>query len=518
MPPPNVVLYMPDQLSAEVLRGYADLFPEPNVFRPETPHLDRFASESMRLRQNLSTCPVCTPFRAMLQTGRHPQATGHVMNSVRTRTDEVGLADAFADAGYDTAYIGKWHLHVGAWPATNVPDFVPANRSRLGWVHWRAYNQHMLYFDGPFHGGTDRDWDFERWSGYECDALNRLAFEFLDETADGRAGPDGRPFLMMISPHPPHDTHRRPPFFDADQLAHADGTGAEFAPARFYAGLPPADAMPVPAGIPADHRDEYRAMSRHYAAMVRAVDASFGELLADLDRRGLRDNTVVAFLSDHGNQAFGGGHGPYFFAKKLPTEACVCVPGYVRWPGVLPAGADDAGVHTPADWFPSLCGLAGVAVPDTVEGTDRSPVWRGEAAADPDAAALTMNFSAAYDHLADGDEWRGVRRGRWHYARWRDGRRWLHDIAADPRQVANRIDEPELAALAAELEVELRRLMAERGEADGMIPACGGYAGWFDAERRVVANAWGALGPEALNPMALNSEAPGRSRDPTPTA
>ncbi len=99
----------------------------------------------------------------MLLTGRYPQTTGHIINSTRTRYSEISIADAFANQGYRTAWIGKWHLHTGAWPANNVPDWVPRGRSRLGFQFWRAYNQHMVYFNGFVHS-PHRDFDVIVWS------------------------------------------------------------------------------------------------------------------------------------------------------------------------------------------------------------------------------------------------------------------------------------------------------------------------------------------------------------------
>jgi hypothetical protein len=104
-----------------------------------------------------------------------------------------------------------------------------------------------------------------------------------------------------------------------------------------------------------------------------------------------------------------------------------------------------------------------------------------------------MNFSSSYDHLTDGDEWRGVRTTTHHYARWRNGRTELFDIRKDPRQLHDLTQDPASAPLCQQLEARLIQLMAERGEPDGVIPACTSYESWFDAQRRVVRNAWGPI-------------------------
>ena len=113
---PNVVFLFVDQLRAASLPIYGE-------HQIETPHIDRLASEGMVLNNSISSCPVCTPARAMLVTGRHPQTTGHLINSTRTRHSEISIADAFAHQGYRTGWVGKWHLHTGVWPAI---DRMPA--------------------------------------------------------------------------------------------------------------------------------------------------------------------------------------------------------------------------------------------------------------------------------------------------------------------------------------------------------------------------------------------------------
>ena len=150
---PNVLFILADQLRASSLPLYGE-------HQIETPHLDRLAGEGLGFSNAIATCPVCTPYRAMLLTGRHPQTTGHVINFLRTRHDEIGVGDAFAHAGYRTGWIGKWHLHTGSFPqVSSTRDYVPEGRDRLGFAYWRGYNFHTDYFDG--HVNLD-DWRVER--------------------------------------------------------------------------------------------------------------------------------------------------------------------------------------------------------------------------------------------------------------------------------------------------------------------------------------------------------------------
>jgi hypothetical protein len=144
-----------------------------------------------------------------------------------------------------------------------------------------------------------------------------------------------------------------------------------------------------------------------------------------------------------------------------------------------------------------------------VEGYDLSRAWRGRTApgaaltrggtsgAFEQDALLTMNFTAAYDHLVNGDEWRGVRTKTHGYSRWLDGTVELHDLVRDPLQLHNLVEAPGAAALRAHLERRLAELMARRF--DQLVPSAS-YGAWFDQYRRVIRNAYGPLGDPEGSP------------------
>ena len=130
-------------------------------------------------------------------------------------------ATFFNRNGYRTAWVGKWHLHTGSFPEIGGRDYVPEGRDRLGFQHWRGYNFHTDYFNGTVN--LD-DWRNERWKGYETDALNRYAFQFMDDIEDDT------PFCLFISPHQAHST----PY--------------EFAPEEYYDRLP--TELQLPENVP----------------------------------------------------------------------------------------------------------------------------------------------------------------------------------------------------------------------------------------------------------------------------
>ena len=460
---PNIVYLLSDQIRACSLPVYGDIRINRQI---ETPHIDRLAQEGIVFSNAIATAPVCTPYRSMLLTGRHPQTTGHLINFVKTRHDEIGLGDVFSRNGYRTAWVGKWHLHTGSFPEIGGRDYVPEGRDRLGFQHWRGYNFHTDYFNGTVN--LDK-WRNERWKGYETDALNRYAFQFMDDVDDDT------PFCLFISPHQAHNT----PY--------------EHAPQKYYDRLP--EKLHLPENVPDSVREQSLKIYRHYLAMTLAVDDMLGDLMTYLEKTERVENTLLVFGSDHGTQ--GGAQGVNFWAKKKPYEESIKVPLIMRLPGVFEDNRTCDTLTSPVDIFPSLCGLCGIQPPRTVEGYDLSDSWRGEADAFEQEAVLTMNFGATYDYLVDGDEWRGVRTKTHSYARWLDGKRMLYDINADSLQMNNLIDNPELqsntssSALADEMEKTLTDLMNARN--DKLQPATS-YTDWYDAQRRIVRNAHGPLG------------------------
>jgi len=458
MEKPNILFILTDQLRAASL----PLFGEKQI---ETPNIDRLAGEGVNFTNAISTCPICTPYRSMLLTGRHPQTTGHIFNFTRTRYDEIGFGDVFANAGYATGWVGKWHLHTGSFPQVSGQDFVPEGRDRLGFEYWRGYNFHMQYFNGGVNVG---DWRCEQWKGYETDALNRYAIEFIDQVED-------KPFCLFISPHQPHYTP------------------GKFAPDKYYGRLP--GKLTLPDNVPESVLVVSLEMYRHYLAMILALDDMVGELLDYLEDTGRDKNTLVIFTSDHGTQ--GGAKGIPPWKKKMPYEESLKVPLIMRWPGVFDGGITRDTLTAPVDFLPSLCSLCGISIPRTVEGFDLSKSWQGKTDAFEQDAILTMNFTAEYNYLIDGEEWRGVRTKKYNYSRWLNGKTELFDIQNDPFQTRNLVDEREMKEVRDKLEKKMQELMAKRN--DELIPGSE-YKNWFDNYRRVIRNAYGLLGDPEDSP------------------
>lgn len=423
---PNVVFVFADQLRGCSV-GYAGQEPV------QTPHIDRFADSGSIFNHAVSMIPVCGPYRACLVTGRTPLTTGVVINDIALKTSEISVADAFKAGGYDTAYIGKWHLD---GPDRTAP--VPPGERRQGFDFWMGANFEHNYHRSHF---TDNDGEIRQWEGWDADAQTTETINYFDSHKDS-----GKPFCLFLSWGPPHHPYRLAPQEYLDLYNPADIKGRPNCP-----DVPREDLW-------------------GYYAQTTFLDDQFQRILDALDERGMADDTILVFTSDHGDMH--GSHGVY--KKQWPWSEATLVPFVVRYPGVVPAGARFDFPISVIDIMPTLLGLAGVPVPDTVEGVDLSPFIRGDRN-DPPESVLIMNpcpfsigDSRGPDQYPDFKgmrfEYRGVITDRYTYVRTIDKPWLLYDNKSDPYQMANLIDLPEHAETQRHLNELMRGHMAAIGD------------------------------------------------------
>jgi arylsulfatase A-like enzyme len=460
---PNVVFFFPDQVRALEL-GF-------NGGRnAATPNVDRFAKQGMVFTNAVSTCPLCTPYRAMLQTGRWPTLSGGVMNWINLPSTGQSLGDVFSRGGYDTAYIGKWHLTAGERAGTldrnkpgnagPEPEFVPPGPARMGWQYWAAYNFHANFSKAFYYRDTPQRLFMPR---FETDSETDFAIDYMKSRASS-----GRPFFVTVSPHPPHPPWR------PDQTP--DGSLAKTAKDLHWRSN-------------TKGRREGKANDpRCYFAMLQNADENFGRILQYLDESGLADNTIVVFTSDHGEMLASQGR----YNKMVPYAEAVDVPLIIRWPQHVRAGSQSDALYTPMDHLPTLARLCGLQIPDIVNGVDLSGavLSRGGPARD---TVLMMNYVSHWDFPESGTEWpewRGVRSREHTYVRWLNGAEELYDNAADPQQFRNLYDGRQAPDLLRRMRANLKDLLAE---AHDDFPPGTAYRQWFTLERNMVRNAVGKV-------------------------
>ena len=193
-PRPNIVFVFADQWRAQAA-GYAG---DPNA---RTPNLDRLARESVNFSNAVSACPVCSPYRASLLTGRYPLSHGVFLNDVPLLDESLSIAQAARQAGYDTGYIGKWHLLGSASGYENRAAFIPPDR-RLGFDFWRAMECTHEYNASDYYAEENVKL---RWDGYDAFAQTREAQGYIR----GHAG--GKPFCLFLSWGPPDNPYQTAP-------------------------------------------------------------------------------------------------------------------------------------------------------------------------------------------------------------------------------------------------------------------------------------------------------------------
>ena len=341
---PNVIFILTDD------QGSVDL----NVYGAKdliTPQMDKLAEDGVRFTQFYAGSPVCAPSRAACMTGLVPQRTGVVRN-VGTRKGQKGgldparttMAEMFKAAGYDTAHIGKWHLGFEPHLMPNAQGFDYSFGHMGGCIdnyshfyYWNGPNEHDLYRNGVevFENGK-----------FFGDLMVREAKQFLET-------PRENPFFIYFAINMPHYPYQ----------------GDEKWLSRYQ-------SLPYPRNL--------------YAAFLSTIDERIGQLMALLEKRGLRENTIVVFQSDHGHSVeerahFGGGSaGPYRGHKFQLLEGGIRVPAIISWPGHLPAGQVRDQMATACDWLPTLANLCQVDLPEyDLDGRDLKDVLVSDEADSP---------------------------------------------------------------------------------------------------------------------------------------
>lgn len=380
------------------------------------PNLAKFAKESVSFRNCISNYPVCSPYRAMLMTGRWPYQTGIIDNSLNLRHDEVSLGRTFGKAGYHTGYIGKWHLSAG----DEGGGFVPKGPARQGFDYWQVWSKTNQHFDVSFTYDPDTGEKIQP-KGYNCTLMTDQAEKFIRSNRE-------KPWMLMVSWNPPH-----PNFEDAPKEYQE-----QFHPASFKF-RPNVKEGP-----------KLRQQARGYYGHIAGVDTEFGRLLRVLEETGQADNTIVVYTSDHGDMM--GSHG--FGGKRLPWEESCKVPFLVRLPGVTPKGVVQDGLFSTVDIYPTLCGIAGVQVPSHCVGRDLSAAMRGQKIEFPESSFL---MHIAKEGASGGENhpaplFRGVRTNQHTYAIADDGRWLLYDNREDPYQMHNLIEDAGRQKLARDLD------------------------------------------------------------------
>jgi len=436
---PNIIWYFGDQMRAQAVSHIGD----PNV---DTPNIDRLATEGgLTFTNAVAGNPWCTPFRGSLLTSRYSHVCCPKTPSPMDPQWPT-IADAFNDAGYHTAYFGKWHVDGSndGPPRHIVP---PERRGRF--KQWVGYENNNSQYDCHVHGhdAAGNEVPISKLPGYETDALTDLLLDYIDERGEGKPGND-QPFFAVCSVQPPHWPYVAPAEFKRQHN-----------PARLQLrpNVPPVQSVET----------EARRRLAGYYAMIENIDWNLGRLYEKLEAAGQLHDTIIIFFSDHGDCL--GSHGK--IDKSQPWEESIRIPFTIG--GGRPYHGKRTGYeeHAPlnvVDIAPTTLGLAGIEQPDWMGGFDYSGHWQrgqtGPLDGEPDSAYL-QHLVRKRGVTSMDRAWRGiVTRDRWKYVCIPHAPYLMVNLNDDPYEMHNVALDPAYADKRAELQGRLARWIEETGD------------------------------------------------------
>jgi len=433
---PNVLVFYTDQQRWDSVGAYGgpmDL----------TPNLDRMAASSVRFDRAFTSQPVCAPARSTIQTGKYPTTTGVVRNNLVLKDDEQTLAHHFKRAGYQTGYIGKWHL------GGSREKPVPLER-RGGYDEYWAAADTLEFTSGAFEGrmfdAANRALEFKK---YRVDFLTDLAVDFIRQRKQN-------PFYLFISYLEPHHQN------DANRYIAPEGYADRYRN-NFY--IPP-DLAPFPG--------DWKSQLPDYYGIIARIDECFGRVLKELADQRLEDNTILVFTTDHGCH-FRTRNPEY---KRSCHDASIRIPMVIRGPG-FEAGRVVPELASIVDLPPTLLDAAGLDIPAAMQGRSLLGPARGQAAGWSNEIFVQMREEALQ---------RAIRTERWKYCIFNPTspntqpssteytERYLYDLYSDPHELVNLIGRASHRKIADELQARLLERMAAVGEPRPKVTSARYYA------------------------------------------
>ncbi|MBO2945444.1 sulfatase-like hydrolase/transferase [Paenibacillus sp. F411] len=418
---PNVIVFFTDQQRWDTTGVHGNPL-------GLTPNFDRMAREGTHV-YNMFTCqPVCGPARSCLQTGLYATASGCYRNSIPLPRDRRTLAHHFKDAGYDTGYIGKWHL------ASQEP--VPADE-RGGYEYWLASN--VLEFSSDAYNTVmyDNDCKEVRLPGYRVDAQTDAAIRYMDAHQD-------HPFFLFLSYIEPHHQNH------TDNYPAPDGS----------------EELYTDRWTPPDLRALTGSSPQHlggYYGMVKRLDEGLGRIRDALKSLNLTSRTIILFTSDHGCH-FKTRNEEY---KRSAHDSSIRVPTALYGPGFLQGGQLRELVSL-VDLPATLLDAAGIEVPADMQGRSILPIIQKQPVSWPEEVLVQISESQVG---------RAIRTQRWKYAvtapdahpkddagSARYVEELLYDLEADPYELSNLAGMEAYRTVADELRARLITRMVEAGE------------------------------------------------------
>ena len=485
---PNIIFILSDDHAYQAISAYGSRL-------AETPNIDRIAREGVLFTRAMVTNSICGPSRATLLTGKYSHKNGYKLNEKRFNTDQQIFPAILQEHGYQTAWIGKWHL-------SSLPPLPK------GFDYFRILNGQGEYYNPDLIGPTDTT----RVEGYVTDVITRITESWLD----GRD--TTRPFCLIVGekathrewlpdipdlgafdgkdlPLPPafHDDYAgRPAAADQDMTiartmrlkedlkVHADyeksGIYNRFTPEQkkhFYDYYENTVSRAFDSLVRRDTGEallhwKYERFLKDYLSVARSLDRNIGLLLNYLDQKGLAGNTVVIYTSDQG--FYLGEHG--WFDKRWIYEESLRTPFVMRYPGVVKPGSTVSSMMVNIDWAPTILDMAGVKTPADMQGVSFIPLLRGDTAGWRKAMYYHYYEFPQPHHVSPHF---GIRTEHYVLVRFYGPRNYweLYDLDKDPHELHNMYGSPEglygpYAAVTRRLKAQLRELILQYDDQEAL--------------------------------------------------
>jgi arylsulfatase A-like enzyme len=404
------------------------------------PNLERLQRAGTTFKSCFSNCPVCAPARGMLMSGRWPSDTGVVNNLSELEPSSSSLAAIFARNGYQTCFIGKWHLHAGPLETVDGNDrYIPPGPGHHGFERMNVWTETNRHWDSVrYEEGTGKA---VRTRGYNATLMTDKALQFLGERDPSR------PFFLFLSLNPPH-----PPLDDAPPDCLALYAGRSLSVRQNVPEALASGAKLVPAGA---HRNQVtmtlqEQLSQYYAH-ISAIDREIGRLISALEEMDGLADTLIVYSSDHGDML--GSHGR--LRKGAFYRESAQVPLVLSWPGRIESGQESEMLVGLIDIYPTLLGLCDLPVPDSARGGDLSA---GILAKQATGARFVLHFSTDQKDPEFRAGSRGLRTPRHLY--FTDGKEErLFDTSVDPFELRDLAAEATHGSLKAMMAECLRRAL-----------------------------------------------------------
>lgn len=419
---PNVIFVFADQWRAQDtgFGGNKDIY---------TPNLDLLAKESLTFNNAVSCMPVSTPYRASLLTGQYAQTHGLFVNDVQLNPEAQSIGKEYKAAGYNTAYIGKWHINGNGRSNYIAPEH------RQGFDYFKVLECTHDYNHSPYYDNNDTTKKI--WDGYDVFAQTKDAQQYITNHAN-----DDKPFLLFLSWGPPHN-----PYESAAQK---------------YKDLYTNKDITLRPNVPDKNKEAAIKDIKGYYAHISALDECIGWLQKTIKEKGIEENTIFIFTSDHGDMLYSQGQ----VRKQKPYDESIMVPLLLKYPARF--GKKGRTIDTlinVVDIMPTLLSMSGLPIPKSVEGCNLYPILTGRQKDNIEGALIEcITPFGEWERRSGGREYRGVRTKRYTYVKDLNGPWLLFDNMADPYQMQNLVDEPSAKKIKSKLDDLLTKLLTQKND------------------------------------------------------